>query len=83
MDKMKLWWWSKVDLVKTVLFNWFAPNLYKLLKSRYDEMVTQMAELDEQYEADLNELIEERDDYKQKYLGLYTRIQEMAERIVE
>lgn len=51
---MKKWIESKVDLIKTALFNLFAPNLYKLLYQRYMELRSMMDTLDEEYSVDIS-----------------------------
>ena len=51
---MKKWIDSKVDLIKTALFNLFAPNLCKLLYTRYTELRDRMDALDEEYSEDIS-----------------------------
>ena len=46
---------AKVDLIKTILFNTFAPNLTKHITRRYWEMYDALRDRDEEYETDLND----------------------------
>lgn len=97
VNKIKLWWFQKIDLVKTALWNTFAPNYYKLLEKRYVEMRDALDARDEEYEADLNELADEnsklveelekvkaeRDKYESDYSHIRDRIQEMVAHLAE
>lgn len=44
---------SKIDYLKTLLWNLFAPNMYKLLYQRYMELRDALDERDEEYETDI------------------------------
>lgn len=44
---------SEIDYLKTLLWNLFAPNVYKLLYQRYIEMRDALDERDEEYETDI------------------------------
>lgn len=46
---------AKIDLIKTILFNVFAPNLAKHITRRYWEMYDALQERDEEYELDMND----------------------------
>ena len=46
---------AKADLVKTILFNIFAPNLTKHITRRYWEMYDALQDRDEEYETDVND----------------------------
>ena len=46
---------AKVDLVKSILFNIFAPNLTKHITKRYWEMYDALQDRDEEYETDVND----------------------------
>ena len=46
---------AKADLVKTILFNIFAPNLTKHITRRYWEMYDALRDRDEEYETDVND----------------------------
>ncbi len=52
---------AKVDLVKTILFNIFAPNLTKHITRRYWEMYDALQDRDEEYETDVNDAWERID----------------------
>lgn len=53
MNKFSDFMRSKIDYLKTVLWNLFAPNMYKLLYQRYIEMRDALDERDEEYETDI------------------------------
>lgn len=46
---------ARVDLVKTILFNIFAPSLTKHITRRYWEMYDALQDRDEEYELDVND----------------------------
>lgn len=85
MDKIINYINMKADAAKTVLWNLFAPNYFKLLQSRYAEMKHALDIRDHEYEADMDELQAENDALRAeneqlsiKYNMLRERIQAMA-----
>lgn len=53
MNKFSDFMRSKIDYLKTLLWNLFAPNMYKLLYQRYMELRDALDERDEEYETDI------------------------------
>ena len=53
MNKFSDFMRSKIDYLKTLLWNLFAPNMDKLLYQRYMELRDALDERDEEYETDI------------------------------
>ena len=72
---------SKIDYLKTLLWNLFAPNMYKLLYQRYMELRDALDERDEEYEADITLADEKNRALTAENLELKKRLDSLTDNI--
>lgn len=72
---------SKIDYLKTLLWNLFAPNMYKLLYQRYMELRDALDERDEEYEIDITLADEKNRALTAENLELRKRLDSLTDQI--
>ena len=72
---------SKIDYLKTLLWNLFAPNMYKLLYQRYMELRDALDERDEEYETDITLADEKNRELTAENLELKKRLDSLTDNI--
>ena len=72
---------SKIDYLKTLLWNLFAPNMYKLLYQRYMELRDALDERDEEYEIDITLADEKNRALTAENLELKKRLDSLTDNI--
>lgn len=72
---------SKIDYFKTLLWNLFAPNMYKLLYQRYMELRDALDERDEEYETDITLADEKNRALTAENLELRKRLDSLTDQI--
>lgn len=74
---------AKIDYLKTLGWNLFAPNLYKHLVQRYSELMDALDERDEEYDTDINLADEENRRLKAENQKLMAENAELLHRLTK
>lgn len=74
---------AKIDYLKTLGWNLFAPNLYKHLVQRYSELMGALDERDEEYDTDINLADEENRRLKAENQKLMAENAELLRRLTK